>query len=142
MRAFTSICMPLARPAPRIPPYLAAAVVLLTACGPGRGGHTAQPEAPGTLTSLEARVQAELGEPVCDDVSECRTMAFGTKPCGGPWSYLVYSIRTTDSTRMEEAVARYNRLEATLNREEGRMSDCSIVAAPQLACVAGRCTAR
>lgn len=80
-----------------------------------------------------------IGEATCSDVNQCRVIAFGAKPCGGPWQYLVYSIALTDSTVLTAAVTRYNTLEAELNKSEGRMSDCSFVAPPQLARVNGRC---
>lgn len=80
-----------------------------------------------------------IGEPTCADVSQCRAIAFGAKPCGGPWQYLVYSTAITDSTALAAAVARYNAREAEVNKAEGRMSDCSFVGPPRLARVNGRC---
>jgi hypothetical protein len=110
-------------------------------------GDTTSPATPldprtgATLPDLRAEVMRLIGDASCNDVSQCRTIAFGAKPCGGPWQYLVYSMAITDSTALAAAVARYNAREAEINTAEGRMSDCAFVAPPNLARVNGRCVA-
>ncbi len=99
-----------------------------------------EPEAE-ALDSLRAIVEQLVAEPVCNEASQCRTAAFGAKPCGGPWSYLVYSTQTTDSATLAAAVARYNAREAQMNRESGRMSDCRSITPPELDCANSRCVA-
>ena len=94
-----------------------------------------------SLDSLRTAVHRLVAEPVCESVQDCRAIAFGAKPCGGPWSYLVYSVRATDSARLAQMVARYNEREEELNREEGRMSDCAFVTEPELVCREGLCAA-
>jgi hypothetical protein len=93
------------------------------------------------MDSLRAVVQGLVSEPTCDDVAQCRAMAFGAKPCGGPWSYLVYSVTASDSVRLGQAVAAYNAREAEVNRQEGRVSDCRMVTAPAVECRDGTCVA-
>ena len=75
------------------------------------------------------------------DVGLCRTIAFGSKPCGGPQQYLIYSASTTDSAALAAAVARYNALESEINKREGRVSDCMLVSPPAVALNNGRCSA-
>ena len=116
-------------------------VLVMVGCAanaPAPGDQTPGGE---SLDTLRAVVLQLVGDPVCDDVSQCRSMAFGAKPCGGPWSYLVYSVQTADSTRLATAVTRYNDREAQLNRELGRASDCQVVTPPRLSCVNSRCAA-
>lgn len=103
-------------------------------------GNT-DPRRAATLADLRAEVMRMIGDAGCTDVSQCRTIAFGAKPCGGPWQYLVYSTQATDSTALAAAVNRYNTQEAALNKSEGRMSDCSVVSPPTLKEVNGRCVA-
>ena len=95
-----------------------------------------------SLDSLRAAVLELIDEPVCKSVSQCRSIAFGSKPCGGPWAYLAYSVETTDSVKLAGTVADYTTYEARLNREESRASDCRFVSPPRLACVTSRCSAR
>jgi hypothetical protein len=92
------------------------------------------------LDSLRGEIVALIGEPPCVDVSQCRAIAFGSKPCGGPWQYLVYSTMTADSAALTAAVAGYNAEEARLNEEQGRVSDCRVVGHPRLACAQQQCS--
>jgi hypothetical protein len=93
------------------------------------------------LATLRARALALIGEPRCENESQCRLIAFGSKPCGGPRQYLVYSVATTDSVQLAAAVLRYNARDAELNRLQGRISDCMMVTPPRLRVVNGRCEA-
>lgn len=98
-----------------------------------------QPEQ--SLDSLRAIVLDIVGEPTCLSNVQCRYVPFGAKPCGGPWTYLVYSIQTTDSASLAETAADYTEREVQLNRELGRVSDCRAVSPPILDCVDSRCVA-
>ena len=117
--------------------------VTTAGCG-SRDPYTreAQPEQE-SLDSLRSRIFELIGEPVASGMSQCRLIAFGAKPCGGPRAYLVYSTWATDSTRLARAVAMYTSEDARLNQELGRASDCQMVTPPQITFAAGRCaTAR
>jgi hypothetical protein len=129
------------RPAPRAPensgPASNADTTTPTAGTPDPAGRPSD----GTLAEFHTEVMRLVGDATCSDVSQCRTIAFGAKPCGGPWQYLVYSSAITDSAALTAAVARYNAKESELNKSEGRVSDCALVAPPRLARVNGRCVA-
>ncbi|HFD11310.1 MAG TPA: hypothetical protein ENJ32_02400 [Crenotrichaceae bacterium] len=62
----------------------------------------------------------------CDSNQQCKEIAFGSKPCGGPWSFLVYSTLQTNETTLNSAVADYNELQRLQNEKEGAVSDCSV----------------
>ncbi len=119
---------------------VAAVITVIAACGT-KTPVPADQRTTHSLDSLRAEVRQLVAEPACDDANQCRSIAFGSKPCGGPWSYLVYSTQATDSAKLAAAVAQYNAREAQLNRELGRASDCRMVAPPRLDCVASRCAA-
>lgn len=91
------------------------------------------------LVELRARVKDLIGNAECTSVNQCRLIAYGAKPCGGPKRYLVYSIAQTDSTALIAIVSKYNAREAEMNKLLGRKSDCNVVARPQLRVVNGRC---
>ncbi len=91
------------------------------------------------LENLKSEIDAMIGEAECDGSDDCRYIAFGSKPCGGPWGYLVYSIAVTDSAALAEKVAEYNRAEDELNILLGLGSDCGIPSPPTVGCVQGRC---
>ncbi len=88
---------------------------------------------------MRAAVIDLVGEARCTDPVQCRAMPFGVKPCGGFWTYLIYSTAATDSSQLAKAVAEFNQRESELNAVEGRGSDCLYVTEPATSCVDGRC---
>lgn len=62
----------------------------------------------------------------CDRNQQCKEIAFGSKPCGGPWSFLIYSTRQTDEATVNSEVAEYNDLQRFQNQKDGAISDCSV----------------
>ncbi len=93
------------------------------------------------LDELELLINTEIGNAEASDLAECRSLAFGSKPCGGPWSYLVYSSTDSDESHLLNLVQRYNDVELDLNNFENRGSDCSVPIKPNLALKDMRCVA-
>jgi hypothetical protein len=94
------------------------------------------------LQNLKRAIDAEVGIPRADRLAQCKHIAFGAKPCGGPWRYLVYSTARTDETRLKKLVSDYNALEKQINVEEGLVSDCSYVTEPELVLEGGVCVGK
>lgn len=77
----------------------------------------------------------------CSPSIGCSSIAFGSKPCGGPWEYLIYS-NAVNVVQLRTMVASYNAAEEAFNRQNGSVSDCMLVIAPpKLGCVNGKCGA-
>jgi hypothetical protein len=75
----------------------------------------------------------------CDASIGCDFLAFGSKPCGGPWGYLVFS-NAVDITYLTNKINNYNELEHQYNIETGAISDCMAVSPPEeVGCVNGVC---
>ena len=91
------------------------------------------------LSAMTEDITALIGQPQCGGVNDCRYIAFGAKPCGGPWEYLIYSISVTDSAELAEKVDFYNGYEDMMNHKYGYVSDCSVPDPPELGCVDGVC---
>ena len=91
------------------------------------------------LDSLGAGIDQLILDKQANGIKSCRLIAFGSKPCGGPWRYLVYSTEATDSVELTALVTEYNELEAKLNREEERASDCAMVQRPRIVWKDGYC---
>jgi hypothetical protein len=81
------------------------------------------------LLSLKDQIESLANTSICDGNFECKFIAFGSKPCGGPQSYLIYST-SIDTEQLESLVETYNQNEAQYNAENGIFSDCSIVMPP------------
>jgi hypothetical protein len=93
------------------------------------------------LAEMRAEIDQLVGTPTCSEDGQCRFIGLGSKPCGGPWGYLIYSTANVDSVVLKALVAQYNQLEAEINKKHGLISDCSIPAEPVLICVDGVCVA-
>ncbi len=91
------------------------------------------------LDKREAEIDDLIGEATCKDAKDCRVIAFGAKPCGGPWSFKIYSEAMVDSVALADMVTDYNRLNQVFNDRYGWMSDCMVVAPPDVDCVDGHC---
>ena len=116
--------------------FITAALIIGIQCG---GGYN-EPEDKQLLESMADEIYDLIGEPSCDDIDDCRYIAFGDKPCGGPWEYLIYSSSATDSAWLASKVRAYNRFQDMMNHKYGYISDCSIPNPPNLECVEGICT--
>lgn len=90
------------------------------------------------LVDMRAQILAAVGDG-SDDVSDCRYIGLGDKPCGGFWQYLVYSVSATDTVALRTMVANYNAFENAMNRKYGYASDCSVPRPPVLERQEGRC---
>ena len=94
------------------------------------------------LHQMGITIRELIGQPECSDAAQCRSIPFGSKPCGGPWEYLVYSTTQTDSILLAEYVMEYNRFEDEMNKKYGYMSDCMVILPPtSLECSKGLCAA-
>jgi hypothetical protein len=92
------------------------------------------------VVTLTSEILAEIGDAACDSTTQCRTVAFGHKGCGGPSGYLAWSTkRNGDGKKLAAMVER----EAALEKEEQTKlnmgSDCMWVEDPGVSCQAQRC---
>ena len=93
-----------------------------------------------TLQNDKQEILDYIASIACDATSGCDFIAFGSKPCGGPWEYLVYS-NAVDQSHLTEMVNAYNELEHAYNIEFEIFSDCAVVNPPQqVDCRDGICT--
>ena len=93
------------------------------------------------LRDLKRAIDVEIGEPRADSIAQCKYIAFGAKPCGGPWTFLVYSTARTDESKLQRLVGEYNTLQKKINAEERLGSDCSVPTEPKLVLENGVCAA-
>jgi hypothetical protein len=113
--------------------FVVTALFLGAGCGDDEADDIAR------LEKMEKEITALIGEAACGDSTDCRYIAFGAKPCGGPWRYLVYSAAALDTVELAFRVAAYNELNRDLNRRYGWMSDCSVPEPPNPGCRGGKC---
>jgi hypothetical protein len=94
------------------------------------------------LEALRRMIEQEIGIPNANDPTQCKLIPFGSKPCGGPWGYLVYSTLKTDQSRLKQLVSDFNQLQKKMNEEGKILSDCAIAPEPKLEFADGVCAAK
>jgi hypothetical protein len=93
------------------------------------------------LLSLKNEIEAIVATSVCGDTYSCEYMDFGSKACGGPQTYLVYST-SIDVENLSLLVDNYNEVEADFNTKWGVISDCSVQNPPtEVICENNKCIA-
>jgi hypothetical protein len=93
------------------------------------------------LTELNTQIGSMIADKSCTETTQCKTIAFGHKACGGPEGYHVYSTKNTDSKALRTLVLAYNRADRELDEILSQPSDCAFIVAPEVACTGGQCTA-
>lgn len=93
------------------------------------------------LQRRHAEIKALIGEAKASDVQQCRKVAFGYKACGGPESYLIYSVEGLDEAALLQKVSEYNALSEAETHRLGLISDCSMALEPSVRLVGGVCKA-
>ena len=100
--------------------------------------RTGEPPRQPAAEAMKAIVQV-IGDAPCDGPADCRTVGVGAKSCGGPESYLAWSVRHTDAAELEKRVAQHRTLRRAEDRRDGRVSNCAVTPEPATSCVAGHC---
>ena len=127
--------------------YLLAAAwiaVSLLACGDSDsvvGNRRTKARDRALLAEMEREIDALVGDAAGASIADCRYAGVGSKPCGGPWEFVIYSTSSTDSTALAERLTEYNAFEAEMNKRYGYISNCSLPNLPVLAYRDGRCVA-
>jgi len=93
------------------------------------------------LAALHAEIEALAADRTCANEGDCAVSAFGTKACGGPTAYVVYSRATVDEAALAEKLQEYTELEEFMIIRYGLGSDCSILNVPTAECESGTCVA-
>lgn len=94
------------------------------------------------MQKTQSRIQEIVENDYCRDDAECKILAYGSKPCGGPTSFIIHST-SANWDELEYLVNQYNQYEADRNRTEGLMSACDVVAEPtNLRCLNNKCSSQ
>lgn len=92
------------------------------------------------LETKKLEIQNYINSFSCSESLGCGFIAFGSKPCGGPRSYLLFS-NSVDLTKLQAMVKTYNEMDELYNIQTNAVSDCMSVLPPtEVKCVNGICT--
>lgn len=92
------------------------------------------------LDSMKTAILSLAKYDSCSQDTECQFIGLGSKPCGGPWEYLIFST-SADTASLIPLVNAYNQKEEELNQRTARGSDCSIAIPPDSVICENGCVA-
>lgn len=90
-------------------------------------------------TAVNALAQTDL---VCSSNDDCSSLALGSRACGGPNGYVVYSKNNSSSNELVSIAANLEAVENRYNNEAGIFSICSFEMPPEVACQKNICVAK
>ncbi len=105
------------------------------------GGSMHNPDQSTELNQLYQQIQQMVGKAEATELAQCRKVGIGYRSCGGPNSYLVYSVLGLDEATLLQKVSRYNALSQAESERLGLMSTCQVIAEPAITLVSGVCQA-
>jgi hypothetical protein len=97
----------------------------------------AQRPPPDASTDL-TRITDLIGEAKCASDDQCRTIGIGALSCGGPESYLPWSVSATDETALRDTAVRYAQARRKRDESMGAFSPCVIQPEPGVHCERSR----
>ena len=89
-------------------------LILLTSCNSNNDNTPTYEAELSELMTMQATIESLTNTSICNDTYECKYIAFGSKPCGGPMSYLIYST-SIDVEELESLVENFNTKHALFN---------------------------
>ena len=90
------------------------------------------------LVRLVAEIEAIISTEATT-VEQCKLVAMGHAPCGGPGYYLPYAVTGADEANLLDLASRHRDLSQTQNAQSGLMGICVITPVPELVIVDGQC---
>ena len=88
---------------------------------------------------LQLRLEKLTENKQCQNDSQCKVLAVGKRPCGGPEQYLLYSTLHTDEKMLSYTAERYAQLKQQKNQQLGLVSTCQMLMPPVFACIENKC---
>ena len=89
--------------------------------------------------SLASDIKKMVADLSCDDSVQCKSIGFGSRVCGGYYSYIIYSTKNVYEVKLDQLAAKYYQLDKKHN-ESSNMGSICIVAYPRVAkCIEGNC---
>ena len=109
-------------------PALLALLSGAAGCGAAAPAGGPAPDAVATLRQLRQLADG------CASAAECRTVAVGRKPCGGPEMYVPWSSRAGSAADVDALAARYLAQRGAATAQPGMLSDCRLIGDPGALC--------
>ena len=92
-----------------------------------------------TLNSLRADISAIEKNNECDSNTQCKVIAAGSRACGGPSHYMLYSTKTTTDETAKAVADKLTKYESLYNAQTGMQSICAMLTKPATQCINNKC---
>lgn len=92
------------------------------------------------LRQLERRMDRLTEDRSCQQDQQCRVLAKGVRPCGGPEQYLAYSVLSTDESMLLHTNEQFSSLRQRQHERLGTISSCELLPEPLPSCQQNLCT--
>ncbi len=92
-----------------------------------------------TISSAHEQLKQLIDDQSCDNSSQCKVLPVGSRACGGPSSFIVYSTKTADTAEVEKLAKDITALEKQFNAANDMMSICQHLTAPGAQCSENTC---
>ena len=93
------------------------------------------------LSQLDKEIRSMAGTAAAQSAQQCRVVAVGSRPCGGPEYYLAYSVSSLDETQLLTLVAEYTAMRQAFDVEQEIVGTCEVIPEPKLVFIDGYCRA-
>ncbi|HET8816814.1 MAG TPA: hypothetical protein VFM61_05130 [Pseudidiomarina sp.] len=93
------------------------------------------------LAEMNNAIRSMVGVAAATNLSQCRMLEVGARPCGGPEYYIAYSTENVDPETIETMAEEYTELRRWLNEEQQMMGTCEVIPEPKLSLQGGVCRA-
>ncbi|MBH0058045.1 hypothetical protein I6F65_13855 [Pseudoalteromonas sp. SWXJZ94C] len=91
------------------------------------------------IKTTKSELNTLITDTQCDTNTQCKVSPVGSRACGGPSSYIVYSTKTTTEKEVSALSKKITMLESNYNEQKGMMSTCQHLTAPSTQCVENKC---
>lgn len=89
------------------------------------------------VESMKILAQQDLS---CDLATDCTSIVFGSKACGGPNGYIITSKNNPKMAQISKLSSLTVELENDYNFENGVISTCVFIGRPNVSCIENKCS--
>ncbi|HDZ34576.1 MAG TPA: hypothetical protein ENH67_17200 [Pseudoalteromonas sp.] len=91
------------------------------------------------IKTAKTELNTLIADKQCDTSTQCRVNAVGSRACGGPSSFVVYSTNAASEDQVTALSDKITKLESSYNSQKGMMSICQHLTTPSTQCVENKC---
>tara|TARA_Y100000034_G_C6866135_1_gene394776 strand:- start:747 stop:1271 length:525 start_codon:yes stop_codon:yes gene_type:complete len=92
-----------------------------------------------TLSKLRAEINNIEAANECDSSMQCEVVAAGSRACGGPSHYMIYSTKHTSKEKALSIASELTKYESLYNAQNDMQSICAMLTKPSTQCIDNKC---